>query len=81
MPLEPLIGRVVAQLFECGRAGGHGERVAGERSRLKHLAGREHVVHHVAAAAVGPERQPAPHDLAERGEIGRDAENLLRPTE
>ena len=77
--LEALVRRVVAQRAERARAGGRGQRIAAERAGLKHLAGRQHVVHDLGAAAVGPDGQAAADDLAERRQVGLDAQPLLRP--
>ena len=37
------------------------------------------MIHDIRAAAIGAQRQAAADDLAERREVGRDAEKLLRP--
>ena len=68
-PFEPLVRRIVAQQAERGDAGGGCERIAAERAGLKHLAGRQHMVHHIGPPAVRPHRQPAANDLAERREV------------
>ena len=65
-------------IAQRGDAGGRGQRIAAERAGLKHLAGRQHVVHDVGPAAVGADRQAAADDLAQRRQIGLDAEQLLR---
>ena len=80
-PFELGIGRPLPQFLERRRARRHGERIARQRARLKHLADREDVVHHIGPAAVGPQRQSAPHDLAQRGQVGLDAEQFLRAAE
>ena len=72
---------MLAEFFERGRACRDCQRIAGERAGLKDLARWEHVVHHVAAATVRAQRQSAADDLAECGEVGRDAEQLLRAAE
>ena len=70
-------GGLVASSCERGDAGGGGQRIAAQRAGLKDFAGRQHVVHDVGPAAVGADRQAAADDLAQRGQIGRDAEQRL----
>ena len=77
--LEPVVGIRVAEHLERGDAGGRGQRIAAERAGLKDLAGRQHVVHDLGPAAVGAHRQPAADDLAQRGQVGRDAEAAPAP--
>ena len=60
------------------RPGGHRQRVARQRARLVDRPGRRDLLHQVAPAAVGADRQAAADDLAERRQVGRDAEPLLR---
>ena len=72
---------MLAEFFERGRACRDCQRIAGECAGLKDLARWEHVVQHVAAATVRAQRQSAADDLAECGEVGRDAQDLLRAAE
>ena len=64
---------------ERGDARGHGERIPGKRSGLIHVPGGSHTAHVLAFAAERPNGQAAADDLAEGGQIGRDAETGLRP--
>ena len=75
--LKLCIGRVIPKFEERGGAGGDRQGISGERAGLEHLPRREHVVHDIGAATVGAQRQTAPDDLAERGEIRPDPEHLL----
>ena len=77
-PLQALVDGAVAQAAERGEARRHRQRVAGERARLIDGAGGRDLLHDVAPAAVGADGQAAADDLAERGEVGRDAVELLR---
>ena len=58
--------------------GRHRQRVAGERPRLVHGAGRGDELHDLAPSAVGAHGQPAADHLAERRQVGRDAVQRLR---
>ena len=75
--LELRVGRG-RQRVEHGDAGGHGERVPRERSRLVDGAVGGDVGHQVGPAAVGPDREPAAEDLPEARQVGPDLEELLR---
>ena len=66
---------------ECGDACGHGERIAAECSGLVDRAERREVVHDVGSSAEGSAGQAAADDLAQRGQVGRDAVDLLRAAE
>ena len=77
MPLEPLVGRRVEQR-KRRQAGGRRERIARQRARLVGVAGRRKPLHQRARPGDGGQRQAAAEHLAEHGEVGRDAEALLR---
>ena len=64
--------------FERGDTGGGGEWISRERARLVDGADGRDAIHDLGRSAVGAYRQPAADDLAERNEIGRDAEAILR---
>src|SRR5258705_77244 len=69
------------ELLQGGRPARHGEgiRVEGAAVVDPPLApARIVVVHHLRAAAEGAHREATPDDLAQRGEIGPDAEACLR---
>ena len=66
-------------ILQRGDAGGRGQRIAAERAGLKHFARRQHVIHDLGPAAVGADRQPAADDLAQRRQVGLDAQQRLRP--
>ena len=59
----------------------HRDRVAGERAGLVDGPERRDAFHDVAAPAVRADRHAAADDLAERGEVGRDAVERLRAAE
>ncbi len=65
-----MIGKQDAQSRGAGR---HRHRVAGQRSRLVDGAEGRELLHELAAASVGADRQPAADDLAVGGEVGLDA--------
>ena len=71
---ESCIRRIVAQDFQSGnpRCCGHG--VAAECTGLKYAADRQHAVHDLRFATVGANRHSAADDLAQRRDVGRDAE-------
>ena len=77
-PLELVVDRRVAQAAQHREPGRGRERVPGERARLVDGADRREQVHDLGAPAEGRERQPAADDLPEHGQVGRDAEALLR---
>ena len=56
----------------------HGQRIAGKRARLVDRAERREKSMISARPADGADRQAAADDLAEAGEIGPHAEQLLR---
>ena len=56
----------------------HRQRIPGERPRLVHGADRGDELHDLAPSAVGADGQPAPDDLAERGQVGRHPVQRLR---
>ena len=62
---------------EGGDAGGHRQRMAGQRAGLVDRARGRDEVHQVGPAAVRPDRHPAADDLAQRGEVRPDAEPRL----
>ena len=70
---------LLTELAESRQAGGDGERVARQRSRLVHGAERRHLSHELSRAAVRADRQPAADDLAEAREVGADAVERLGP--
>ena len=63
---------------EGGDAGGHGERVAGERAGLVDVAGGSHALHQRPRPAVGADGEAAADHLAERGEVRGHAVAFLR---
>ena len=77
-PLELVVDARVAQAPEHRQAGRGRERIAGERPRLVDVAGRREPAHDLGTPAERGERQPAADDLAQDGQIGADAEPLLR---
>lgn len=80
--VDSFFERGVIALFqhaEGGQPGGHGQRVAGQGSGLVHVPGRGDPLHVFGFAAVGSHGQAAADDLAEHGQIGRDAKAGLRP--
>ena len=72
------IGRQLGQGRDPGR---HRQRMARQRARLVDRTRRRDEVHQVGPAAVCTDRHPAADDLAERRQVGRDAEPRLRPAE
>src|SRR5207253_9719924 len=85
---EPLPGRVEArvrrgrQRVEGGDARGHRRRVRVERPAMadaRRALARVVGAHDVGPATEGADGQAAADDLAERREVGPDAEPLLRP--
>ena len=72
---------VVDEVAEGGDPGGHGERVAAERSGLIDGAERGEQLHDVGASAEGSAGQASADDLAEGGDVGRDAVELLGAAE
>src|SRR5213592_2328413 len=75
--VERRVHVLLAELAESRQAGGDGERVARQRSRLIHGAERRHLSHELPPAAVRADRQPAADDLAEAREVGTDAVERL----
>jgi hypothetical protein len=71
---EPRLGDEI----EHGDAGGHRQRVPGERPRLVDRTIRRHLPHDVGAASVRAHRQPSADHLAQARQIGIDPEPLLR---
>src|SRR5439155_1127695 len=69
-----------AQMAQSRQAGGHGQRIAGKRSRLIYRPQRRHHLHDVAPAAVSAHRQASADDLAQRHQIRLDPINFLRAT-
>ena len=67
-----------SELLERRVAGGHRERVSGERSRLVDRPRRRDPVHHVGPPAERADRQPAADDLAERDEVRAQAVEAAR---
>ena len=61
--------------------GDHRDRVARQRARLVDGADRRELLHDLALAAERADREAAADDLAERGEVRRDAVELLRAAE
>ena len=61
-------------MFERRNAGGHRQRVSGERSGLVDRAERREEIHHIGASAKCADGQAAADDLAQRGEVGRAVE-------
>ena len=55
--------------------------IAGQRARLVDRTERRELLHDVATAAEGADRHAAADDLAERGEIGPHAVELLSAAE
>src|SRR5208283_172760 len=70
-------GLVLYEVGEGGNSGGHRQRISAQRSGLVDQAERRQLVHHVGASAEGPAGQAAAQDLAQRGEVGSDAVELL----
>ena len=77
-PFELRIGRMPPDLVEHRDARRRRERVPRERPRLVDGTDRSHALHQVAAAAVGPDRQPSPEDLSEGRQVRPDSADLLR---
>ena len=73
---EQLVGLGVEQV-ERGQAGGGRQRVPGQRAGLVHGPERRQHAHDVGPAAERADRQAAADHLAEAGEVGADAEQLL----
>ena len=67
--------------LEHAPARGDGERVARQRARLVDGAGGRHLRMMSRAPAVGADGQAAADDLAEAGQVGRDAVERLRAAE
>ena len=78
---EPRMKARFADGLEGGQAGGDRDRIAGQRAGLIDRADRSELVHDLGAAAEGADRHAAADHLAERGEVGADAEQLLRAAE
>ena len=76
-PLQRLIEPRARRLPQGGQSGRHRDRVAGQGPGLIHRAGGRHEAHEIRAAAIRADRQAAPHDLAERRQVGAHAETLL----
>src|SRR5215210_1908074 len=76
--LELCVDLGLAEAPQDDERGRRRERVPGERARLVDRAGRRELVHYVAATAEGGQRQAPADDLAEHGQVRRDAVALLR---
>ncbi len=74
---EAVVGALVEHP-QRGQPGRDGERVPAQRARLVDVAGRRDVLHELDGAPVGGGGQPATDDLAEHGQVGQDAGQLLR---
>src|SRR5207244_1262324 len=72
---------MLAEEVDGGETGGHGEGIAAERAGLIDGAEGRDQVHDLRRPAVGADGEAAADDLAERGEVGRDVEALLRAAE
>ena len=75
---QPLVEARCVDAIQRREARGHGDRIAGQRSRLVDRAERRDVRHDVAPAAEHADGHAAADDLAERGEVRLDAVELLR---
>ena len=75
--VEADVGRAV-EPAQRGEARGDGERVARQGPGLVDVAGRGDPLHQLAPAAVGRGGEPAADHLAHHGQVGLDAEQLLR---
>ena len=81
--------RAVELVVEAGRldqlqhrqARRHRDRIAAQRAGLVDRAGRRDLLHDLAASAVRADRHAAADDLAERGQVRRDAVQRLRAAE
>ena len=65
---------VIVDQLQRRQSGRHGDRVAGQRARLVDRAVRRDARHDVGTAAESRRRHAAADDLAERREVGRDAD-------
>ena len=77
--LEPVVRPGLREHVERGDAGGHRERVAGQRAGLVRRAERRQQLHQRPPAAEGRRGQPAAHDLAEGDEVRLEAVQLDGP--
>ena len=73
-------GRRGGQLVENRATRRHRQRVARQRARLVHVAGRGEPLHQRPSAAERADRQAATDDLAEAGDVGPDTGELLGAT-
>ena len=76
--VRSLVIRQRAQRPQRGEAGGHRQRIAGERARLVDVAGRRHALEQRARPAVGADGQATADDLAECREVRAHAAAALR---
>ena len=81
LALELVVDARLRERVDEREAGDHRDRVARERARLVDGADRRELLHDLALAAEGADGEAAADDLAERGEVGRDAVALLRAAE
>jgi hypothetical protein len=76
--LQPRVGGLGIQELQRRQPRGHRHRVPRQRPGLVDVPLGREALHDVSPAAERRQRESATEDLAERGEIGRDAEPLLR---
>ena len=68
----------LADEFEGGEAGDHGDRISGQRSCLVDRAQRRELLHDIAPAAECADRHAAADDFAECGQVRAHAVQRLR---
>ena len=80
-PVQRLVHSGLAQFLEHGQSRGRGQGIARQGAGLVDGAFGAEAVHHVGAAPVGGQGQAAAQDLAQGGEVGLHAVELLGPAQ
>ena len=80
-PVDVIVDVVLGGVLQGRQPGGHRDRVARKRPRLKDLPGGRKALDQLGAPADGADRETAADDLAERRQIRRHAEAALRTLE